>query len=66
LRKAFLTNNPLCRVCQEAGLLVPATEVHHVIPLADGGTDDEANLMPLCKSCHSRFTAEKCWGRRDE
>jgi 5-methylcytosine-specific restriction protein A len=65
LRKAFLSKFPLCQMCKEAGLLVPATEVHHVVPLADGGTDDEANLMPLCKSCHSRFTAGECWGRKD-
>jgi 5-methylcytosine-specific restriction protein A len=63
LRTAFLSKHPLCRMCQEAGRLVPATEVHHIVPLADGGTDDEANLMPLCKPCHSRFTAGECWGK---
>jgi hypothetical protein len=26
--------------------------VDHIIPLADGGTHDESNLMPLCKRCH--------------
>ncbi len=40
--------------CQKCG--APATEVHHVIPLADGGTNDMGNLLPLCKGCHSRVT----------
>ena len=36
-----------------------AQEVHHIIPLADGGTHDEDNLMSLCKPCHSRITAKE-------
>ena len=38
------------------GRLTPAEEVHHILPLAVGGTHDENNLMALCKSCHSRIT----------
>lgn len=33
-------------------------EVHHRVPLADGGTDDETNLMLVCKSCHARLDAK--------
>jgi 5-methylcytosine-specific restriction protein A len=65
LRTAFLSKHPLCQMCQEAGRLVSATEVHHIVSLADGGTDDEENLMSLCKPCHSRFTAGECWGKRE-
>lgn len=27
-------------------------EVDHVVPLADGGTDDKDNLRTLCRACH--------------
>jgi predicted HNH restriction endonuclease len=30
----------------------PATEWHHRLPVADGGTDAPANLIPLCHDCH--------------
>jgi 5-methylcytosine-specific restriction endonuclease McrA len=29
-----------------------ATHVDHVIPLADGGTDDESNLRAACPPCN--------------
>jgi 5-methylcytosine-specific restriction endonuclease McrA len=34
-----------------------ATELHHVIAIEDGGTDDILNLMPLCRSCHKEYTS---------
>jgi 5-methylcytosine-specific restriction endonuclease McrA len=37
-----------------------ATEVDHVIPVQDGGTDHPGNLRSLCEPCHTRshrFTA---------
>ena len=37
-----------CRECGKAGRL----EVHHVIPLKDGGTNDENNVKTLCVGCH--------------
>ncbi|GHV44273.1 HNH endonuclease [Clostridia bacterium] len=55
---AYLAKHPLCADCQKAGRLTPATETHHIIPVADGGSDNDANLMGLCKSCHSRRTME--------
>ena len=56
LRKRFLDAHPLCEQCQFQGRYTLATEVHHIKPLADGGNNDESNLMALCKSCHSRIT----------
>jgi hypothetical protein len=32
-------------------------EVHHIVPQADGGSDDEDNAAPLCASCHEIFGA---------
>lgn len=33
---------------------VPFLEVHHVMPLADGGTDKVENAVALCPNCHRR------------
>lgn len=57
--------HPLCEQCLAAGVAVPVEEVHHKIPLSEGGTHDRGNLISLCKSCHSRIHAERGdrWGR---
>ena len=56
---------PLCEMCRREGRITPAAEVHHILPLADGGTHDPENLMALCKPCHSRITATEGgrWGK---
>jgi len=59
LRLLVLRGEPLCRHCQGNGTLTPATEVDHIVPLRDGGTNHESNLQPLCKSCHSKKTVKE-------
>ena len=43
-----------------AGVVVLATDVHHVVPLSSGAEwsvlNRMDNLQPLCHSCHSRVT----------
>lgn len=56
IRKRYIDNHPLCEECLKNGRLTKANEVHHIIPLRRGGTNDESNLMALCKSCHSRIS----------
>ena len=34
-----------------------ATELHHIIAVEDGGTDEPSNLMPLCRECHKEYTS---------
>lgn len=61
IREAALDRNPLCvdpfGTHKEIGETVLADEVHHIKPLKVGGTNEDKNLAPLCKSCHSRITA---------
>lgn len=52
-----------CHVC--GGVIEPAIqkwEADHVTPRADGGSDDVANLAPICAggkgSCHGEKTAK--------
>jgi 5-methylcytosine-specific restriction endonuclease McrA len=53
------------RVCHTCGM-AGATEVDHVVPLAQGGADDETNLRPIHREpCHRDKTArESAAGRR--
>jgi DNA-directed RNA polymerase subunit RPC12/RpoP len=39
-----------------------ATDVDHVIPRVEGGTDDESNLVASCKSCNSKKHANSAHG----
>jgi 5-methylcytosine-specific restriction protein A len=57
IRLQYIQLHPLCEQCEKEGRLTSAEEVHHILSLADGGTNDAGNLMALCKSCHSRITA---------
>lgn len=60
LRAAFLRRpeNALCGLCLERGRVEPAVDVHHVKARLDYPelALDEANLVGLCKACHSRLT----------
>lgn len=55
LRLLFLARNPLCRVCLQQGILVPARVVDH-IKLHHGHSDplfwDQGNWQSLCIPCH--------------
>ena len=59
IRDRHIAQHPLCEVCKRNGSLTPAEEVHHIVPLSQGGTHDDSNLMSLCKSCHSEITAKE-------
>ena len=63
-RKTFLTQNPLCVICQKHGVIRAATVVDH--KTAHKGNNelfwDAANWQPLCKECHDRKTATQDGG----
>jgi len=56
LRTNVLLMEPLCRECRAWGRVVAATDVDHITPKSQGGTDDMTNLQALCHSCHSAKT----------
>ncbi len=65
-RKRYLARSPLCQHCLAKGRTTVATDIDHILPMNDGGSQyDEANLQPLCHSCHSRKTAQDVRARRN-
>jgi 5-methylcytosine-specific restriction endonuclease McrA len=42
----------LCRTCLRQGRVAAAHTVDHVVPKAEGGNDDPANLESICVPCH--------------
>lgn len=58
-REVFVAKHPLCEICAKEGRVTPTEEVHHIVPLAEGGARlDPDNCQALCKSCHSKITSE--------
>ena len=53
-RRDMIERRTKCHECNNY-----ATELHHIIAIEDGGTDDIENLMPLCKECHKEYTSEQ-------
>ena len=57
VRKRYSQQHPLCEMCLAQGKAMPMDHVHHIVPLSQGGSNEESNLMSLCKSCHSKIHA---------
>lgn len=55
VREHYVSAHPLCECCLKQGRMAPVDEVHHIIPVSQGGTNEESNLMSLCKSCHNKI-----------
>ena len=62
-------DNFTCQECgefhafiNEFGMIIPIDdgelEVHHIVPVAEGGGDEQQNLSTLCKRCHKEKTKE--------
>ncbi len=51
----FLSAGGICHLC--GGKIVGKWEVEHVVALAMGGADDESNMRPAHKVCHSPKTS---------
>jgi len=53
-RAQYLSERPLCVMCEQAGRLAAASVVDHRIPHKGDAARfwDQANWQPLCKRCH--------------
>ena len=59
IRDRYMNAHPLCERCLSEGRYVKAEQVHHKLPLAEGGTHRDDNLMSLCSACHAKIHAER-------
>jgi 5-methylcytosine-specific restriction protein A len=59
LRRMFLTEHPLCVMCEQMGQATLADTVDHIIPHKGDPalTWDIKNLQALCKHCHDSHKA---------
>jgi len=62
LRRRRLRAEPLCRHCVAKGRVSASTVPDHIIPLGQGGTDDDFNIQCLCQDCHLIKTATEGQG----
>lgn len=54
VRKAYITKNPLCAVCEKKGTILSPNQVHHKAPFSRSPELElkESNLITLCQRCH--------------
>lgn len=46
-----------CKLCSKS-IEIAKMQIHHIIPLSDGGDDTISNLITLCAGCHSDIHKE--------
>lgn len=64
MRDALFAREPLCRLCAKQGHTTLATIRDHIVPLAEGGTDEDANIQPICAGCDEvKSKSERLRGR---
>lgn len=49
------SHEPICEKCGKYRPWGKWMEIHHIKPLADGGTNNEKNLVVLCDICHAEY-----------
>lgn len=52
-----------CTECKASATPLGADEVDHIIPLIDGGADEDSNLQALNAKCHRRKTSAEATAR---
>ena len=61
IRKVYASKNPLCEVCLANGDVKSVENVHHIVPLSQGGSNHSDNLMSVCVSCHRKVEGKMPW-----
>ncbi|CAL2095822.1 HNHc domain-containing protein [Tenacibaculum sp. 190524A02b] len=65
-RKKRLAEEPLCRKCDEKGLVVVAKVLDHIVRIEDGGEVYlDSNTQPLCVKCHNSKSGREAHGYKE-
>lgn len=61
MRARVLSEEPLCRTClaMNPSRVTPAIIADHIVPKAEGGSDERENYQGVCDPCHRAKTAEE-------
>ncbi|MDP3909706.1 MAG: HNH endonuclease signature motif containing protein [Gemmatimonadales bacterium] len=64
VRAVVILEEPTCRLCRAMTprRVTRTTDVDHIVPKAQGGTDERSNLQGLCHSHHSAKTVREDGG----
>lgn len=44
-----------CGKCRSSYSDPRMMQVHHIVPVSEGGNDDRSNLITVCKNCHNKI-----------
>jgi 5-methylcytosine-specific restriction protein A len=58
-RRVLFAQYPMCVLCPKRGTNNRSTIRDHIIPLAEGGTEDEDNIQAICIDCSDLKTEEE-------
>lgn len=63
LRKVIMARDKgLCQSCLRTGRPEKASQVDHIVPKSQGGTDEPSNCEAICLPCHKVKTARESHG----
>jgi 5-methylcytosine-specific restriction enzyme A len=54
----FERDNYHCQSCQKVDITAKNLQVDHIIPLAQGGSNDMSNFQTLCAKCNREKSAK--------
>lgn len=63
IRSRYARDHPYCESELHRGACVMGSDVDHIIPIVEGGTNEIINLQMLCRSCHTKKTIGQTAGR---
>jgi 5-methylcytosine-specific restriction enzyme A len=58
-KRVLVRDKYLCQLCMKAKRVRVATDVDHIVPRAQGGSEADDNLQSLCGDCHKAKTARE-------
>lgn len=63
-KRIFEKHKGRCFRCDKKNRL-SGISIHHVLPRADGGGNNDENLVPLCHTCHDLVESKNCKSTAD-